>query len=246
MSVTLTLEDEIDISRGDIIGSALRAPTSVRAFEASAVWMSEEPLDTAKSYLLKHTAQTVPARVRSIEHRVDLRTLNEEPASTLELNAIGVLRVETTRPIFADIYRDNRTTGAAILIDPSTDATVAALMISSVHLDHQTDPVSANERMSRYGHRSGVIRVGPHEAVAAALERRLFDRGALPMVLWSWNADIETAVHAAGAVAILIDNGAPEAPLPPGVDAAVDVLMTWLEASALSKGDDEVTGGEGI
>jgi sulfate adenylyltransferase subunit 1 len=246
MSVTITLEDEIDISRGDMISSSTRAPSAIRAFEASAVWLNEEPLDPARSYLLKHTSQTVPARVRSIEHRIDLRTLGQEPASTLELNSIGVVRIETTRPIYADVYRDNRTTGAAILIDPATNATVAALMISSVDLDHRTDPVTTNERMSRYGHRSGVIRVGPHEPVALALERRLFDRGALPAIVWSWNPDIEAALRAAGAIAILVDDGEPEIPLPSGVDAAVDRLIAWMEASPLSKGQDEVIGGEGI
>jgi sulfate adenylyltransferase large subunit len=246
MSVTLTLDDEIDISRGDMIVAADR-PSPARTFEAHAVWLSERPLDPSRPYLLKHTTQTVHARVRSVDHRINLQTLEQEAAPTLELNGIGQVRVETTRLIFADPYRENRTTGAAILIDPETNTTACALMISRIEHDaHRAGPVGQGERNARYGHRSGVVRVGPREGVAVALERRLFDRGALPLVLREWNPVVESIVRAAGALAIVIDSGAPSVELPYNDEVAVETVLSWLQQTGLLRSEFEVTGGEGI
>ena len=91
-----------------------------------------QPLDLGKTYLLKHTSQTVKASIRTIRHRVNMQTLEPEPAATLELNSIGVVEVETTRPLFLDKYADQRTTGSFILIDPVSHATVAAGMVREV------------------------------------------------------------------------------------------------------------------
>jgi sulfate adenylyltransferase subunit 1 (EFTu-like GTPase family) len=95
------------------------------------VRMNAEPLDPGKSYLLKHTSQTVKARVRTI-HRVNMQTLEPEPAATLELNSIGVVEVETTRPLFLDTYEAQRVTGSFILIDAASHATVAAGMVREI------------------------------------------------------------------------------------------------------------------
>jgi sulfate adenylyltransferase large subunit len=246
MSVTLTLEDEIDVSRGDLIVAADR-PAPVKTFDANAVWLSERPLDPARPYLLKHTTQTVHARVRSVDHRINLQTLEREPSRTLELNGIGQVRVETTRPIFADLYKDNRVTGAAILIDPETNATAGALMISRIEHDaHGAGPVTAAERSARYGHLSGAVRVGLREGVALLLERRLFDRGALPLIVREWNSAVESAARAVGALAIIVDSGAPTIELPPNDDAAAEALLSWLLSSGMLRNEFEVTGGEGI
>ena len=94
--------------------------------------MDAQPLDQAKSYLLKHTSQTVKARVKTIQHRVNMQTLDPEPASTLELNSIGVVELETTRPLFLDSYDAHRLTGSFILIDPVSHATVAAGMVREI------------------------------------------------------------------------------------------------------------------
>jgi sulfate adenylyltransferase subunit 1 (EFTu-like GTPase family) len=91
--------------------------------------MDAQPLEPGKSYLLKHTSQTVKARVTNIRHRVNMQTLDPEPASTLDLNSIGVVEVETTRPLFLDPYAANRHTGSFILIDAVSHATVAAGMV---------------------------------------------------------------------------------------------------------------------
>jgi sulfate adenylyltransferase large subunit len=132
MSVALTLEDELDISRGEMLAAAHQAPAVAANFLAALVWMDAEPLDLGKTYLLKHTSQTVKASIRSIQHRVNMQTLEPEQAATLELNSIGVVEVETTRPLFLDTYAAQRTTGSFILIDPASHATVAAGMVREV------------------------------------------------------------------------------------------------------------------
>jgi sulfate adenylyltransferase large subunit len=132
MSIAVTLEDELDISRGEMLAAAHQPPLVAANFSAALVWMDAQPLDAGKSYLLKHTSQTVKARVTAIRHRVNMQTLDAEPAATLELNSIGVVEVETTRPLFLDPYDANRLTGSFILIDPVSHATVAAGMVREV------------------------------------------------------------------------------------------------------------------
>ena len=128
-SVTLVLEDELDISRGDMLVSAA-APASVTSrFMASLVWMDEQPLERARRYLLKHTSRSVPAQVVAVHHRLAVETLVQEPADTLALNAIGLVEIEAVQPLALDRYSHNRVTGSFVLIDPRTNATVAAGMI---------------------------------------------------------------------------------------------------------------------
>ena len=145
MSVTLTLADEIDISRGDMISSGPE-PVSAKALEATMVWFDHQPLDPAGHYLIKHTSQIAPARVEAVEYRVDVNTLHAEPVRTLSMNEIGVVRIAAARPIFFDPYRENRSTGAFILIDRQTNATAAAGMIVSVA---EAAAESAAERLAR-------------------------------------------------------------------------------------------------
>ena len=130
-SVTLTLEDEIDIVRGDLIAKADDVPTAASLFDATVVWLNEEPLDLKKRYRLKHTTHQEWADVRTIHHRLNINTLEHEPVQTLEMNAIGMVRLETARPLYIDNYQQNRATGAFVLIDPVSNATVAAGMITS-------------------------------------------------------------------------------------------------------------------
>jgi sulfate adenylyltransferase large subunit len=137
MSIAVTLEDELDISRGEMLAAAHQPPVVAANFVAALVWMNAQPLDPGTSYLLKHTSQTVKARVTAIKHRVNMQTLDTEPAATLELNSIGVVEVETTRPLFLDPYVANRLTGSFILIDPVSHATVAAGMVREVSSGRQ-------------------------------------------------------------------------------------------------------------
>ncbi|HTW44498.1 MAG TPA: sulfate adenylyltransferase subunit CysN [Acidobacteriaceae bacterium] len=132
LSVTLTLEDELDISRGDLIAAVDGQPAVTNHFAASVVWLHEQPLALHKRYLLKHASHVVPARVRAIRHKVNIETLETQAATAFELNGIGEIEVETDRPILADLYGESRTTGSFILIDPASNATVGAGMIREV------------------------------------------------------------------------------------------------------------------
>ena len=131
MSVTVCLDEEVDVSRGDMLVSPDDAPARARRFEAKLVWMNEKPAAADRPYLLKHTTQTLAARIVEIRHRVDIHTLAAEPAGELRLNEIGAVLVEAKRPLFVDPYRRNRFTGSFILLDPLTNETVGAGMIES-------------------------------------------------------------------------------------------------------------------
>src|SRR5581483_6765258 len=131
-SVTLTLEDEIDLSRGEMLVDAhAELPLTRNAFRSSLVWMNERPLAAGQTYVLKHTTRLVRSTVRSIRHRVDVVTAEHHSASTLQMNDIAEVEFETNLPLFFDTYEDSRSTGSFILIDPLTNATVAAGMISA-------------------------------------------------------------------------------------------------------------------
>jgi len=128
-SVTVRLEDEIDVSRGDMIVHPGDLPLATRTFDAHLVWMHEAPLDPTRTYLLKHTTQIVRADVERVHWRKDMDTLAEVPAPSLGLNDIGRVTVTAHRPLLVDPYGDNRETGSFILVDPIGNGTVAAGMI---------------------------------------------------------------------------------------------------------------------
>lgn len=181
-SVTVTLEDEIDLSRGDMLVADDKAPSVGTEFQAMLVWMHPEPLDPHKIYLLKHTTRTVRTRVSQIRHRVDINTLEHVPAKKLELNDIAAVDLKTTLPLFFDPYSQNRTTGSFIMIDPLTNATVAAGIIeraveSRVRSASQRPRSTREERVLRFGHPSAAIWLKGRPHVAELLERVLFDDG---------------------------------------------------------------------
>jgi len=184
LSVTLVLDRELDISRGDLIAAASAPATVANRSRAALVWMGQRPLDRSRRYLLKHASHTVPVFVSSIEHRTRVETLAHEPAGTLEMNSIGVVALHLLRPIAFDRYAENRATGAFILIDPATNATVAAGMISAAldADDSEHDPwgpVTVGEREARWGHRGGVLELTGPAALIDAVERSLFAIGAV-------------------------------------------------------------------
>jgi sulfate adenylyltransferase large subunit len=170
-SIAVTLEDEFDISRGDLIASVDNPPESSSAITASLVWFDGKPLDSARSYLLKHASQTVSARVTAIRHRVNVQTLEQEAVNRLVMNDIGLVEIETFRPIFFDPYEQNRTTGSFILIDADTNATAAAGMI-------QASTAGGEERENRSGAAAHpAVLLISDSALAAALEDALIAAG---------------------------------------------------------------------
>jgi len=201
LSVTLVLDREVDISRGDLIGAVAAPAALAQRIQASLVWMDVRPLNPAGRYLLKHGSRTVPAFVNSIDHRINIETLAHEPAQTLEMNHIGVVRMDLLRPIAFDPYAQNRATGSLILIDPATNETVAAGMILSGESttaaaetgDGNRGPLTASERQAHWGHRGGTLELAGPAALIDAIERSLFAAGAVT-VRFKADAD-ELLVH---------------------------------------------------
>ncbi|MBZ5698816.1 MAG: sulfate adenylyltransferase subunit CysN [Acidobacteriia bacterium] len=181
MSVTLTLEDEIDLSRGDMLVSPGHPPRVSRHFEGMVVWFNSEPSKPGRSYLLKHTSRTVRAKAVKIRYRVNVSTLVQEPVNSLQMNDIAYVEFETVSPLFFDPYTQNRITGSFILIDPISNATLGAGMIredlsdQTVVQDATPKPVTAAERYKRHGHYPALILVEGNPALASRLERALFD-----------------------------------------------------------------------
>jgi sulfate adenylyltransferase large subunit len=129
-SVTIRLEDDVDVSRGDLLADPEQAPVTAREMTARVSWMSEKPLEDRARLLIKHTTRTVPARVDAVLSVVDILTLSDRAApGKLELNDLGVVRFRLAEPLAVDPYARNRTTGAFILIDESTNDTVGAGMV---------------------------------------------------------------------------------------------------------------------
>jgi sulfate adenylyltransferase large subunit len=169
-SVTVELEDEIDLSRGEMLVAASESgeamPEISRHFRAMVVWMHEDPLVVGRTYVAKHTTRTVRATVRAIRHRVDVGTLEEVAADRLVMNEIAEVEFETSLPLFFDSYAENRSTGALILIDGVTNATVGAGMI-----------VAAMETSSETAARTVLVWVPEQKAVAERVVEAMQLRG---------------------------------------------------------------------
>src|SRR3990172_5577910 len=132
-SVTLTLEDHIDISRGDMIVRRQEQPQVTKQFDAMLCWMSEQPMQSQRKYLIKHTTSTVKAILSEVQYRVDINTLNRDSNVTeLKMNDIARVQIKVQKPLMCDVYRENRATGGFIVIDEHTNNTVAAGMIEAI------------------------------------------------------------------------------------------------------------------
>jgi bifunctional enzyme CysN/CysC/sulfate adenylyltransferase subunit 1 len=199
-AVTLELADEIDLSRGEMLiapdGAEHSVPHTGTRFAAKVVWMYEQPLTAGKQYLVKHTTRTVRATVTKIAFRVDVNSLEHISADSLTMNEIAEVEFSTSLPLFFDAYLDNRATGALILIDPITNATVGAAMI-----DHPLEENTAETAtLTRLAYLPG------EHAVAQQLAQELENSGQRAVLLDDDAiVDLPSAVRAAqlaGAVAI--------------------------------------------
>ena len=203
MSVTLTFEDEIDCSRGDIIVRPGNRPKVDDKFDAMVVWMSEEPLVPGKQYFVKHTTKMMTGTVSRVRYNVDVNTLHREDTPALKLNEIGRCSIKLNQPVCYDPYTKNKTTGAFILIDYMTNRTVGAGMIidrdandtdelwdveSDATLQTAKGNVKSEEREARFGQKPATVLLtgltgAGKTTIAYALERRLFDEGKTSVVL---------------------------------------------------------------
>jgi sulfate adenylyltransferase subunit 1 len=128
--VTLVLEDQLDISRGDVLVADGSAALAAREFEATVCWLSEESFNRSRRYLIKHGARTVKAIIDAPQFRVNVNTLAREAADTLALNDIGRVAVKTSQALAFEPYRNNRAAGSFIVIDEASNNTVAAGLIA--------------------------------------------------------------------------------------------------------------------
>jgi len=201
MAATVTLTSEIDISRGDLLVRPNNAPTLDNSVEAMVVWMNQTELEPGRSYLIKQATLQAPATVTHLRYRMNIETLRSESADRLKLNEIGRVRLECARPLAADPYAKNRHTGAFILIDRMTNATLAAGMIldrtpaeRSLEAEQRAraavsaSNIGPEQRAQRVGQTPFAVWLTglPHSgksSLAYALERALFDRGYHVLVL---------------------------------------------------------------
>jgi sulfate adenylyltransferase subunit 1 len=188
-SVVLELEDEIDLSRGDLLVSPDSPPFSSNRFTAMVVWLHAQPFELNRTYFLKHGGRLIKAKATQIRFRVNVNDLTEHTADRLQLNEIASVEFEASSPLFFDTYQENRATGSFILIDPLSNATVGAAMIrepifaNSSALGAQSPDsslltgVEQFEREERHGHRSAILAVNGNGDLARRLEKILFDHG---------------------------------------------------------------------
>jgi sulfate adenylyltransferase large subunit len=215
MSVTVCLEDEVDVSRGNMLVPPSHPPHVTRCIDARLVWMGNQPLDLRRQYIIKHTTQSVKAQVRFIRYRVNVNTLERSDATELSLNEIGTVVIDIHSPLFVDPYRRNRITGSFVLVDPVSNATVAAGMVTGRDprvddpkaAETESNLIPASEREKRVGHPPVLIWLNGGANLAYAVERELFARGYLTHVIAAQTdgglmLEIASNMIAAGLVAI--------------------------------------------
>ena len=205
-SIALTLEDELDISRGDVLVDPHHPPQHATEIEASLVWFDSARLESEKPYLLKHGTQIVPARITRVLHRTNIHTLEHEAVHSLGMNDIGVAEIAVTRPLYFDTYTENRATGSFILIDPATNATAAAGMIER----------GVSTGAGTAGHKAAILLL-PNAAQAGAVEQRLL-AAAIPVVR-TRITDLRV-LQALSSLAVVLA----EAPIPALAEAPIPVL----------------------
>ena len=202
-SVVVSIEDELDISRGDMIVRTRNQPEVTRSIDADLCWMDETAMEPNKAYIIQHTTRRAQAFISKVVYRINVDTLHREEAERFELNDIGRVEITTADPIFIDSYKINRQTGGFILIDPDTNKTVAAGMIRGVAQDvapvgeesepkeeRETSPdvtwqglnIDRAEREEQNDHKSAVLWFtglsgAGKTTIASTLEERLFERG---------------------------------------------------------------------
>ena len=205
-AITLVLEDDIDISRGDMLVKEESSPSVNAYLTATVIWMADKPLVPGRQQRFKLSTGEVTGSITRIHHRVDINTLDQKKTETLALNEIGECSLALRREVVFDSYESCRQTVAFIVIDPLSNATVGAGMIvregkSAI----RKASVSLRERAIRLGHKPAVIVVEDFE-LAKKLERELFDRGYIPLAVNSdepgWERYIKNLLDA-GLVAIL-------------------------------------------
>jgi bifunctional enzyme CysN/CysC len=208
MAVTLTLDDEIDISRGDmLIGTQEFTPIVADKFKAHIVWMDEQSLNIGKQYAIKLATRSVFGSVSLIHHRIDVNTLEHHDANALQLNEIALCTVSVNAPVVFDNYKTHKGTGSFIIIDRLTNGTVGAGMIVGTDDNENMQPVSIEERTARFSQIATAVNLTGEKSVEIAyqLERKLFDNGHASTILETTNNVLIQAINHAGLIAICVN-----------------------------------------
>ncbi|MDY6511059.1 sulfate adenylyltransferase subunit CysN [Acinetobacter sp. YIM 103518] len=204
-AVTLTLNDEIDISRGNVLVRADQAePFISRSVNATVVWMADQPLVIGKLYNLKVGTQTVPAKVTAINFRTNVNTLEKAQVESLELNSIANVTVEFDAPVVFDRYKDSRYTGSFIFIDRLNNVTIGAGMVEeSVEWTAHTNPVTAEARAARLGQKPASVTVSETALDnAQVLENLLLQQGVVAIAKAGLDAAQVALLRETGVVVI--------------------------------------------
>ena len=215
-AVTLTLNDEIDISRGNVLVREDQVrPEISRAVNATVVWMADQPLSIGKLYNLKMGTQTVPAKVTAIHYRTNVNTLEQVQVEQLELNAIANVTIEFDAPVVFDRYQDSRYTGSFIFIDRLNNVTIGAGMVEAcVEWTAHSTPVTAEDRAARLGQKPAAVCV-PSQALeqAQALESLLIQQGIVAIAKAGLDAEQVALLRETGIVVISDVNSGADAEL---------------------------------
>lgn len=220
MSVTLTLEDEIDVSRGDVLVHSTDVPEVTNRFDAMVVWMSENELVAGRQYDVKLATTTIAGGVTNIRHRVDVNTLERSEVNTLVLNDIARCEITLERPVIADDYKQHNGTGSFIIVDRLTNATVAAgMVIGDSAAFEQGDieivaeaQVSAADKARRFGQQAATVVVSggtdaQRDMVLYSVEKALFNAGRAVAVLNAATVPAALQDNLIETAAVLNNNG---------------------------------------
>lgn len=234
-AVTLTLTNEIDISRGDMIVREGEQPVIAQAFKTKLIWMHDAPLQPGRQYYFKIGHQLASGIVTEIEQQIDVNTMESSPASELALNAIADVTIQLNKPVVVDSYDRNRHTGAFIVIDRLNNGTVAAGMIREQTVSIERNMVTDQDRERRYHQKPVTLQIDSSDAAetAVALEQKLFTLGHTAVVVRAEDAlTVCPYVEAAGLIAIVADGDA----LPFGLrleETDLDTILGTLKAQGL-------------
>jgi sulfate adenylyltransferase subunit 1 len=231
-AVTITLEDEIDISRGDMLSHIGQEPLIATTLRSSIVWMADHPLVPGKLYDFKLGTQTVPGKVHHFNHRVDVNTLEVSKIDALELNGIGDAVIQFDAPVAFDEYTDSRFTGALIIIDRLTNVTVGAGMVEEAvaELDQNT-VVSAEDRAARFGQKPAVIALAASVLKQSdALERLLLRQGIVALVKADATAQESALIRQTGVAFLVADSAIADSQITESaLDDVVDLIVESVQ-----------------
>ena len=203
-AVTLTLNDEIDVSRGNVLVKAGEQPLISRSARATVVWMADQPLVVGKLFNVKFGTQTIPAKVSKINFRTNVNTLEKMEVNQLDLNAIADIDIEFDVPMVFDRYNDSRYTGSFIFIDRLSNVTVGAGMVeSAIEWSAHDEPVTAEARAARLGQKPAVVAVTAKALEnAQALESLLIQQGVVAIAKVGLTAEQVALLRQTGIVVI--------------------------------------------